>query len=511
MGGDSTKKGEVKQKSSKEIRQLEGNQERRLSSSSSSERMQQSQSSVCGGESTLQQQSSTIQPPFQNIINNSSTVWNELFQEDGKGEMRTRHGADKQHTIPQCGYPSSSSLNNVSALPPSEIQETGKCNVSSSSTAFQHNNPGGIENDRECYITDTNDHDSISFLRTAAADEEYEQGFVKHISSDENEQLLPPEEHPRTDAPDSRNIIKKEGRGKHGGSKRQHHQHHAAKDFKKISSSSPPRRPSSLPIPIALIKDGKNASCERDLSLSSSHSFYIRCLSGISRALVVLCVASILLVTWLWFHTRISSLEREMGLQKEKMEILTENILAAERHLNRHPDFDPEEDDDDVEFDRGGGGSINQVNLIDPNRMNNQHIGHRLRKMLGKAQRVKRRVDSNQNQQQTSRSTNLANYNVEFLNPKLREEKDSRSGGGGGSSDKTAGSASESGSSVPEDEWVWLTSYSRIPGIEKVSDYLRLNFLQLRFPRENDEASSRSHNQSSLHCSMFHLKANHPD
>lgn len=81
---------------------------------------------------------------------------------------------------------------------------------------------------------------------------------------------------------------------------------------------------------------------------------------------------------------------------------------------------------------------------------------------------VKRRVENQQAAGTSPRSVNLANYNVEFMSHKLREDKD-KSGNAvvGGSSglpyDKIPEAGSESGGpTIPEDEWVWLTSHSRI-------------------------------------------------
>lgn len=82
---------------------------------------------------------------------------------------------------------------------------------------------------------------------------------------------------------------------------------------------------------------------------------------------------------------------------------------------------------------------------------------------------VKRRVDSastssgGQNRERSrSSNPNLSSYNVEFINPKGRDDSDR----GGGSVDHTVAAGEGPGSDanpVPDDDWVWLTSYSRIP------------------------------------------------
>lgn len=458
MGGDTGKKGEAKQKSKgKMLEQGPGGSASRSSLSFSNETKQQphhhhqsaklATATQVGVESKQEDHSS----PFQNIIN-SSTVWNELVQQQqrdsGKGLAETEAVGTKSAEVMDttmeklfvspCGFSSSSTTSNNSdrsydAAPTiSESEEIAKKKLSSSSAPYQRNFR------QNTTVRDVVGHEDTRSISTTAAtakrllvaaDEDYDQSFVGHLSSDENEHLLPSptkeEENEKVENGNGSTGGKERGKGEDIRAKRKSGNKRGSTTSKNDNINRTTtagineddgtlhsKRPTSLTIPSSLIKDGKNGNgCEWKentspctLSSSSSqaeNSFFLFCLSGISRVLVILSIFSAILVVWLWFHTRLSYLEREVGLQKERIEILVENILDAERLLNRRSNFDLEEDEDEdfVEMERNmmvndQTDSITKNLPMNPQDLDKSSqekvdIGQQFMKMLGKAQRVR--------------------------------------------------------------------------------------------------------------------------
>lgn len=448
MGGETGKKGEVKQKSKGKMLEEGPEGSKSLSSLSfSNERKHQHHrqhsekptvtEAVC--EERKQENHST---QFQNIIN-SSTVWNELVQEkrencadtmlagDGDAAAGVMGTTTEKQLISPCGF-SSTTDTGINTI--SRIQENANHKLSFSSGPSQKGNsqPTSLTRDTG------RDHDTKIISTTnnflATAEEDYDQSFVSHLSSDENEHLLPPRTKNQENGDDNgaeqrgkRNDTRKKGDGKRslsnikrgGGSKKKKDDNinktttTTGSDVDEDTEVGSKKRPTSLTIPFPLIRDGKNGNFynkREGLSStsptssspppppnSSSSSFYMFCLSGISKVLIMLSIFSLLLVTWLWFHTRLSYLEREIALQKERMEILADNVLEAERLLNRQTDFDPEEDENDVDFGEMHRRIVmNEANLAEESsrqkqqsRDGNHSSGHRPRNTLGKSHRVR--------------------------------------------------------------------------------------------------------------------------